>query len=357
MVSVAHTIRGAGRGGAVRAYWLAVAATLRTVDWDGDAVVIVEQTLLPERLELVRLGDVPSLCDAIRRLAVRGAPALGVAGALGVALAAQRADDVDAAARLLAEARPTAVNLAWGVRRVHAVRDAGAEAMLREALAVLAEEVAVERALAVRGASLLGELCGRERGLRLLTHCNTGALATVETGTALGVIVEAHRLGGVEHVWATETRPLLQGARLTAWELQRAGVPHSLIVDGAAAWAITRCGVDAVLVGADRIAANGDVANKVGTLALALAAQHARVPFVVVAPESTVDASTPDGDAIVIEDRAEDEVLGWRGVRTAPDGTRAFNPAFDVTPARLVTAIVTEQRVLRPAIDRTQSEA
>jgi len=320
---------------------------VRTVDWGGDHVVLVDQTLLPDRLSLLRVFDVPGLCDCIRRLAVRGAPALGVTGALGVALAAVRGDDLADAARMLAEARPTAVNLGWGVRRVAALAGSGAEAMLREALAVRDEEIAVERALATRGADLVESLCGaRDSRLRLLTHCNSGALACVESGTALGVIAELHARGAVEQVLACETRPLLQGARLTTWELQRLGIPHALLVDGAAAWLMARGEVDAVIVGADRIAANGDVANKVGTLAHALAARHFGIPFVVAAPESTVDVATESGDGITIEERDADEVLSWRGDRAAPEGTPARNPAFDVTPAALVTAVVTDRRVI-----------
>jgi methylthioribose-1-phosphate isomerase len=320
---------------------------LRTVDWDGDAVVLVDQTLLPARLEMLRVRDVATLRDCIARLAVRGAPALGVTGALGVALAAVHGADVDEAARMLIAARPTAVNLAWGVRRVQALRDAGAEAMLREALRVLDEEVALEGGLARRGADFVQAL--HDGPLRVLTHCNTGALACVESGTALGVIAELHRRGAVAHVVACETRPLLQGARLTTWELARMGVAHSLIVDAAAAWTMAQGHVDVVIVGADRIAANGDVANKVGTLAHALAARHAGIPFVVAAPESTVDPATETGAEIPIELRGDDEVLGWAGHRVAPEGTAADNPAFDVTPAALVTAVVTERRVIHTA--------
>jgi methylthioribose-1-phosphate isomerase len=320
---------------------------LRTIDWDGDCVVLVDQTRLPDGLVMLRVTSVGELCDAIRRLAVRGAPALGVAGALGIALAAVCGEDVDDAARALAGARPTAVNLAWGVSRVHARRDEGVEAMLREALAVRDEEIALESELASRGAELVMSLC--RAPVRVLTHCNTGALAGVELGTALGVAVELHRRGALEHVYACETRPLLQGARLTAWELQRAGIAHSLVVDGAAAWTMAQGRADAVLVGADRITARGDVANKVGTLSHALAAREYGLPFVVVAPESTVDATIECGDDIPIEERSGDEVVAWRGHRVAPESTPAFNPAFDVTPAALVTAVVTERRVVRPA--------
>jgi len=324
-----------------------VSSAVRTIDWDGGGVVLVDQTLLPDRFALLRIGDTAGLCDAIRRLAVRGAPALGVAGALGVALAAVHGEDVDAAAAALAGARPTAVNLAWGVRRVLAAREGGAEAMLREALAVRDEEIAVERELARRGADLVLSLC--DPPVRVLTHCNTGALACVESGTALGAVVEMHNRGALGHVVACETRPLLQGARLTAWELGRRGIEHSLVVDGAAAWVMHTGRVDAVLVGADRITAAGDVANKVGTLSHAIAAAHHGLPFVVVAPESTVDAAAETGDEIPIEERDAGEVLGWGGRRVAPEGTAAFNPAFDVTPAALVTAVVTERRVVRPS--------
>jgi len=210
---------------------------------------------------------------------------------------------------------------------------------------VLDEEVRREHALATRGADLLAALHGAPR--RVLTHCNTGALACVESGTALGVAMELHRRGSLDHVVVCETRPLLQGARLTTWELQRAGIAHSLVVDGAAASIMARGGVDAVLVGADRIARNGDVANKIGTLAHALAARHAGIPFVVVAPESTIDPAAATGADIPIEERGGDEVTVWAGHRVAPAGTAVRNPAFDVTPASLVTAIVTDERVIR----------
>jgi methylthioribose-1-phosphate isomerase len=323
-----------------------VAETARTIDWDPTgAVLLVDQTQLPDRYQVLRVTDVAMLCDCIRRLAVRGAPALGVAGALGMALAAMRGDDLAAAAEALSGARPTAVNLGWGVQRVVAIAGGGPAAMVAEALRVLDEEVAVERAMATRGAHLVDALHAAPH--RILTHCNTGALAGVVSGSALGVVAELHRRGSVQRVLATETRPLLQGARLTAWELGRMGVPHALIVDGAAASMMARGLVDVVLVGADRIAANGDVANKVGTLAHALAARHADIPFVVVAPESTIDTATASGDDIPIEERDADEVVSWAGRRVAPPSTHAVNLAFDVTPAALVTAVVTEQRVIR----------
>jgi S-methyl-5-thioribose-1-phosphate isomerase len=214
---------------------------------------------------------------------------------------------------------------------------------------VVEEDVAANRALAARGADLLAELCAPAERLRVHTHCNAGALACVEVGTALGVLGALHERGRLGRVYAGETRPLLQGARLTAWELGRLGADYRLVVDGAAPSLIARGLVDAVVVGADRVAANGDVANKVGTYPLALAAARAGIPFVVAAPESTLDPATPDGGAIAIEDRAEDEVLAVAGAPVTPAGARALNPAFDVTPADLVTAVVTEARVVRPA--------
>ena len=261
----------------------------------------------------------------------------------------------DAIARVRS-ARPTAVNLAWGVDRVAAVAAATSgdlAAVEAAARAVLDEDVAANTAIGERGADLLADLCvPSDRGpggLRLHTHCNAGALACVDVGTALGVVRALHARGALARVYADETRPLLQGARLTAWELDRMGVDYRVVVDGAGPSLIARGLVDAVVVGADRVAANGDVANKIGTYPLALAAARAGIPFVVAAPESTVDAATPDGGAIEIEDRGDDEVLAWGGAPIAPTGARAVNPAFDVTPADLVTAVVTERRVVRPA--------
>jgi methylthioribose-1-phosphate isomerase len=338
---------------------------VRTIEWIDGAVVIVDQTALPQELRTLRLTDVDELVDAIRRLAVRGAPALGAAGALGVLLAVREGrrrgwgdDEVAAAIDRLRGARPTAVNLAWGVDRAASRLGEGAEAVEREARTVLEEDVAANRAIARRGADLVVELCDvvpqRDEatgpaGLRLHTHCNAGALACVEWGTALGVVRALHERGAVGRVYADETRPLMQGSRLTAWELDHMGADYRLVVDGAAPSLIARGLVDAVVVGADRIAANGDVANKIGTYPLALAAHRTGVPFVVAAPESTVDAATPDGAHIEIEDRSGDEVVAWQGRSVAPAGARAVNPAFDVTPADLVTAIVTERRVVRPA--------
>lgn len=324
---------------------------MRTIDWSDGAVRIIDQTRLPGAVEFLLVHDVDELVHHVRRLAVRGAMALGVTGALGMALAAVETQrlggDLDEglarAAAALRGARPTAVNLGYGVAAVEAARarGEGPEGLLAAALAVRDEDLTANRAIAESGAAVL-------RGAsRVLTHCNAGALAGVEVGTALGVIAELHRQQPLDVVYVCETRPLLQGSRLTAWELSRGGVPHRVIVDSAAAGLIVSGQVDAVVVGADRIAADGAVANKVGTLGHALAARHAGVPFLVAAPESTVDTATESGDDIPIELRAEEEVLCLGGTRLAPAGTRALNPAFDVTPGSLVTAIVTERRVVR----------
>ncbi|MGI9004042.1 MAG: S-methyl-5-thioribose-1-phosphate isomerase [Pseudonocardia sp.] len=319
-----------------------------TIAWVDGAVALVDQTALPD-LRVVTVTTVDELVDAIRRLVVRGAPALGVAGALGVALATRTAagPELEAAAAQLAAARPTAVNLAVGVRRALAAAAEGPDAVLAVALAVLDEDVAGCRAIGARGAALLTELCG-PGPLRLHTHCNAGALACVEWGTALGVVRSLHEAGRVSCVVAGETRPLLQGSRITAVELAEMGVAHRVVVDGAGPSIIARGLVDAVVVGADRVAANGDVANKIGTYPLALAAARAGIPFVVAAPESTLDPDTADGADIEIEERATEEVLVVGGARTAPAESSAWNPAFDVTPADLVTAVVTERRIWRP---------
>jgi S-methyl-5-thioribose-1-phosphate isomerase len=315
---------------------------MRTIDWVDGAIEIIDQTALPGELRVLRLTTVEDLISAIRRLAVRGAPALGVAGAFGVALAARLFaadhDQLSEAVRRIESARPTAVNLARQARRTAALLPSGFDAVLTEARLVRDEEIAAAEAMARRGADLVTELCGDRP--RMLTHCNTGALAAVVGGTALGVVLELHRRGLLRNVIASETRPLLQGARLTAWELGNAGVDYRVAVDGAGPFLMARGEVDAVIVGADRICANGDTVNKIGTYAHALGARRAGIPFLVVAPESTIDAGTPDGAAVEIEDRGADEVVA---------GLPAANPAFDVTPHDLITAIVTDQRVIRPA--------
>lgn len=333
-----------------------------TVRWEEEgegAVVLLDQTLLPEREEYLRCREVADVVDAIRRLAVRGAPALGVAGAYAVVLAAARSRATGAEtfregmARDLAmirAARPTAVNLPWAVDRMAKVLaawdgmdlDGARAALLAEARRIDQEDVAACRAMGRHGAALLPDPAV------VLTHCNAGALATAGIGTALAVIYEAHESGKKVHVLSDETRPLLQGARLTAWECKKRGVPVTLLCDNAAGWIMSQGKVDCIVVGADRIAANGDVANKIGTYSIAVLARENGVPFYVAAPTSTLDLSLRSGSEIPIEERAADEVTRPRGVRIAPEGVPVLNPAFDVTPARLVTAIVTERGVHRP---------
>lgn len=326
---------------------------VRALRWEqppeGPVVVLLDQTRLPhEEVELV-CTDVQALVAAVRTLAVRGAPVLGLAGAYGVALAAARGYDVEEAAELLAHARPTAVNLEHGVRRaLAAYREAGPErgaaAALAEARALHREDAAASEAMARHGEQLLADLVPGG-GYRLLTHCNTGALVSGGGGTALGVVMATHRSGELRRLWVDETRPLLQGARLTAYEAARAGMPYTLLVDGAAGSLFAAGEVDAVLVGADRIAADGSVANKIGSYPLAVLAAHHHVPFIVVAPVTTVDPATPDGASIEVEQRAGSEVTD---LAPSPLGTQAYNPAFDVTPPELVTAIVTENGVVSP---------
>jgi methylthioribose-1-phosphate isomerase len=321
----------------------------------GPAIELLDQTRLPAEEVFLSCATVPELVDAISRLVVRGAPLLGVAGAFGVALAAHRGDDVEAAAAAITAARPTAVNLGWGVRRalqsyraalsgdapVPALK-AGALAALAEAQAIAAQDAAASTAMAAHGLTLV------PAGARILTHCNTGQLVSAGAGTAFAVILAAHRAGRLAQLWVDETRPLLQGARLTAWEARRAGIPHAVLADNAAASLMAAGQVDLVLTGADRVAADGSVANKVGTYGLAVLARHHAVPFVVVAPVSTVDPETPDGASITVEHRSANEVTRMAGQMVAPAGTHAYNPAFDVTPPDLVTAIVTEEGVIQP---------
>jgi methylthioribose-1-phosphate isomerase len=323
---------------------------MRTIDWVDGVVRIIDQTRLPAELVSIEIREVDELVVHIRSLAVRGAPALGVAGALGMALAATRsaeragdlAADLAVAAQKLIGARPTAVNLSWGVEQLSSARaeGAGVADLVAAALAIRDADIEINQALSDRGAQLLAG------ARRVLTHCNAGALACVEFGTALGVIERLHAASPLEMVYVCETRPLLQGSRLTAWELGRRGIPHRIIVDSAAAGLVLGGEVEAVVVGADRIAANGDVANKVGTVSHALAASYAGIPFVVAAPESTIDRATESGAGISIELRDAGEVLALAGQRVASPGSNGWNPAFDVTPAALVTAIVTELRTI-----------
>ena len=325
---------------------------LRPLEWTGNGIRIIDQTRLPGDLVFVDLRTVDALVDAIVRLAIRGAPALGAVGALGVGLAMLQAEadgwDGDRRAaeiRRIRDARPTAVNLAWAVDQVTPLVPRGLDAVVEAANGIFDDDARRNRLIATHGADWILAHVER-RPLRILTHCNTGMLATTQWGTAFGVIRELHGRGVVELVYADETRPLLQGARLTAWELAKAGIPHLVQADGAAASTILRHLVDVAIVGADRIAANGDVANKIGTLGVALACADAGIPFLAAAPESTVDVSTPTGSDIEIEMRAGDEVTSFAGIHVAPEGSAGFNPAFDVTPARLITGIVTERGVL-----------
>ncbi|RDI51094.1 bifunctional S-methyl-5-thioribose-1-phosphate isomerase/methylthioribulose 1-phosphate dehydratase [Nocardia mexicana] len=320
-----------------------------SIAWVDGALVTLDQRALPHELRELRITTVDEVIDAIKTLAVRGAPAIGVSGAFGVAIAAFAylgdAEKVELEAARIAAARPTAVNLAWGVRRALAKCPQGPQAVLDEALAMLAEDGRVNRAAATHAADLVQRLCP-DRPLRILTHCNTGRLATTAFGTAIGALRVLAERDAIENVLVDETRPLLQGARLTAWELAEAGIPHRLTIDSAAAWAMATGQVDCVIVGADRITADGSVANKIGTYALAVAAQRHGIPFVVVAPESTRDLGTATGAEIVVEERAAAEITHVAGIATAPEDTEVFNPAFDVTPPDLVTAVVTEAGVV-----------
>jgi methylthioribose-1-phosphate isomerase len=328
-----------------------------TVAWAGDAIEIVDQTKLPDALEILRLTNVDTVVDAIRRLAVRGAPAIGGCGALGMVVgldearptsAEQARATLDALVVRLGGARPTAVNLSWAVRRV---RDAAATeptpAAIRERALLEAQRIVAEDREACRRIGEFGRV-ELPSATTILTHCNTGRLATLGWGTALGVVYAKAAAGEPVRVFACEARPLLQGARLTAWELMDAGIDVTLIVDSAAAALLHSGVVDAVVLGADRVAANGDTANKVGTFALAVAARHAGVPFYVAAPTSSFDPATPSGDQIVIEERAADEVRAWRGHYAAPATVKVWNPAFDVTPHELITGFITEVGVIHP---------
>jgi methylthioribose-1-phosphate isomerase len=301
--------------------------------WEKGALMVLDQRRLPAEVSWVRCQTAAEVADCIRTLAVRGAPAIGLAAAYGIALATDGGEDLDRAAAVLRHARPTAVNLAWAVDRARA-----ADQPLELALRLHREQMEADRRLAALGAEHFRE------GDRALTHCNTGPLATGGFGTAGGVLRAAWDRRRLAHVWVDETRPLLQGARLTAWELRRAGIPFSVVVDSAAGGLIARGLVDRIVVGADRIAANGDVANKVGTYPLAVVAARHDVPFYVAAPVSTIDPETRSGAAIPIEERDPAEVTSHAD---------AFNPAFDVTPAELITAIFTERGVLEPPYEQS----
>jgi methylthioribose-1-phosphate isomerase len=326
--------------------------------WRADRLELIDQRVLPARFEYLACANAAEVAEGIRAMVVRGAPAIGCAAAYGVALEAlaHRADApapfaaaLAGAFEVLAASRPTAVNLFWALRRMRALWQEHASGpapetaslLLAEAHAIHAEDLRVNRAIGRHGAELLAD------GARVLTHCNAGALATAGHGTALGVIRSAVAAGKRISVFADETRPFLQGARLTAWELVQERIPVTLITDNMAGHLMSRGEIDAVIVGADRVAANGDVANKIGTYMVAVLAQRHQIPFYVAAPYSTIDFDTPDGAAIPIEERHPSEVTGYRDCQWAADGVAVRNPAFDVTPAELITALITETGVIR----------
>jgi len=336
---------------------------VRTVEWKNGVVRMIDQRELPRRLVVAEFSDYREVAKAIREMVVRGAPAIGAAAAFGLALAARKSPartreellaDLEEAAEVLRATRPTAVNLSWAIERMLARArslergdvEEMARALEREAQAIADEDVETNRRMGAYGAELI------EDGDNILTHCNTGALATVDYGTALGVIRTAHEQGKRIHVWVDETRPRLQGARLTAWELMELGIPMTLIADNAAGHLMRTGKVDIVLVGADRIARNGDVANKIGTYKLAVLARENGIPFYSVAPTSTIDLSIASGEEIPIEERDAQEVTHIGGVPIAPEGVRAYNPAFDVTPHRYITGIVTEKGIVYPPFGR-----
>src|SRR6476646_10515550 len=331
---------------------------IKTVEWTNQGVRFIDQRRLPTEEVYVVCRNYEEVAAAIRDMAVRGAPAIGVSAAMGVALGMQQSTATDLAgfsahfdrvARLIAETRPTAVNLFWGIRRMKAKFDSLSsrtipqikDALAAEAQLMLVEDIAANEAMGKHGAVLMPSSGG------VLTHCNAGALATCGYGTALGVIRAAVSAGKQIHVFADETRPFLQGSRLTAWELMQDGIPTTLIADNMAG-AMMRLGkIDAVIVGADRIAANGDVANKIGTYSVAVLAKEHELPFYVAAPWSTVDLNTPDGDHIPIEQRSPREVTHHAGTQVAPTGVMVENPAFDVTPSKYIAAIITERGIAK----------
>ena len=330
---------------------------IRTVYWENDAVVMIDQKLLPQEEKYITCRDYNEVIAAINDLTVRGAPAIGVAAALGIALGALnlncrgREDFQESFTQIctqFSQSRPTARNLFWAIERMKkrqaestgSVADIKA-ALVAEACLITREDIAINRRIGRNGQILLRD------GDRVLTHCNAGALATAGYGTALGVIRAAREEGKNLHVFVDETRPVLQGARLTAWEMQQENIPATLITDNMAGFLMQQRKVDLVIVGADRIAANGDVANKIGTYSIAVLAKENGVPFYVAAPLSTLDISLPNGDVIPIEERNDEEVLSFRGARTSPVGMAVYNPAFDITPHRYVTAIVTEAGIVR----------
>jgi methylthioribose-1-phosphate isomerase len=341
---------------------------LATVEYDNGVVRLIDQRRLPTEEVLIDCRDYRAVAEAIKTLVVRGAPAIGVAAALGLAMGARAIDaanfeqfwgQLTAICAVMAETRPTAVNLFWAIERMKACAHAHCQLSIaglktrleQEALDILAEDIANNRRMGLHGQALVPDQA------RILTHCNAGALATAGYGTALGVVRAAVEQGKRVQVIADETRPVLQGARLTAWELQKDGIPVTLIADNMAASLMRRGLIDLVIVGADRIAANGDVANKIGTYGVAVLARAHGIPFYVAAPLSTIDASLPSGDAIPIEERQPDEMTHLGDRQIAPTGVGVLNPAFDVTPHAYVHAIITEVGVLRPPLDQSIAQA
>ena len=314
---------------------------VETLRWTGDTLRLLDQRALPESIEYVACRSAADTAQAIRDMVVRGAPAIGCAAAFGIALEAKRTANLEPAFEALAKSRPTAVNLFWALARMRQALAQDPSSLEREAIAIFEEDLAVNRAIGAHGAALVPDRA------RIMTHCNAGALATAGHGTALGVVRSARDQGKAVSVVANETRPLLQGARLTAWEMVQERIPVTLVTDSMAGFLMSRGEIDLLIVGADRVAANGDVANKIGTYTLAVLASRHGLPFYVAAPLSSFDLDTAEGASIPIEERPADEVTGYRGSRWAPDGATVRNPAFDVTPAELVTALITERGVLR----------
>ena len=336
---------------------------MKCIKWEKDHIRLIDQTRLPRELEFIDCRDVKTLGGAIRRLSIRGAPALGIAAAMGMALSAVNSKaqnreeligELEETKKFIASTRPTAVNLFWALERMMKTArtttggpDEIRQVLIDEADRIFTQDQQLCRAIGDHGATLV------EDGFNILHHCNTGFLATGDYGTALGVIRSAHNQGKKIHVWVDETRPLLQGARLTAWELSRDGIPHTVIADNMAGWLMQQGKVDMVVLGADRITASGDVANKIGTYSLAVLANHHDVPFYCAAPTTTIDMSITSGDQINIEQRNPDEVTYFQGAQSAPIESPVYNPAFDVTPHHLVTAIITEAGVIRPPYEVT----
>jgi methylthioribose-1-phosphate isomerase len=327
-----------------------MSSVVRPITWDDAGLLrLLDQRLLPLQERYVECRTAAAVAKAIHEMVVRGAPAIGISAAYGLVIAALRGDSYDKAEAVLAASRPTAVNLRWALQRMRGIwqKTPKAEALLAEAKKIHLEDLAQNEKMGALGAALL------PNPARVMTHCNTGSLATGGHGTALGVIRTAHAVGGISMVYCTETRPWLQGARLTAWELQHEKIPAKLIADGAATHLMNREKVDWVIVGADRIAANGDTANKIGTYMLAVAARQHGLKFMVVAPTSTFDLACPDGAAIPIEDRGARELTELRGQLIAPEGMEALNPVFDITPAALIDVIVCERGVIQPVSEAT----